>query len=396
MMTGKQRLIPIVLVIVGLASLGVWWLTRSNGRGDDSIIVSGNVELTEVKISFKTPGRLVELLVDEGDAVKKGMTIARLDQEQLLHQSDRDRATLAGAESQYQQLQTAIEQQRETVKGQISQWQAELSQAEAHLRKLLTGSRPQEIQQAQAIVQEARTQFEWAKKEWERAQVLYKNEDISTSQYDQFKARYDGAAATLKRAEENAALVVEGPRREDIDAARALVERAKAGLQLTEASKLELKRREQELGTRRADIDRARAQVAIIGTQLDDAVAVSSIDGVVLEKSAEVGETLAAGATVVTVGDWDHPWIRGYINEQDLGRVKIGAKVKVKTDSFPDKVYWGRVSFISSEAEFTPKQIQTYEERVKLVYRIKIEIENPQHELKSNMPVDAEIVLNGQ
>ena len=92
------------------------------------------------------------------------------------------------------------------------------------------------------------------------------------------------------------------------------------------------------------------------------------------------------------MGDIDHPWLRAYIREQDLGRVKLGAKAKVTTDSFPGKVYDGRVSFISSEAEFTPKQIQTAEERVKLVYRIKIEIDNSRHELKSNMPADAEVL----
>ena len=110
-------------------------------------------------------------------------------------------------------------------------------------------------------------------------------------------------------------------------------------------------------------------------------------------KSADVGEVLAAGTTVVTIGDIEHPWLRGYINETDLGKVKLRTKAKVTTDSYPGKVYPGRVSFIASEAEFTPKQIQTQQERVKLVYRIKIEIENPQHELKSNMPADAEIVL---
>jgi HlyD family secretion protein len=107
-----------------------------------------------------------------------------------------------------------------------------------------------------------------------------------------------------------------------------------------------------------------------------------------------VGEVLAPGTTVVTVGDIDHPWLRGYVNETDLGKVKIGAKAKVTTDSYPGKVYQGRVTFISSEAEFTPKQIQTEQERVKLVYRIKIELDNPHRELKSNMPADAEIVLD--
>ena len=113
----------------------------------------------------------------------------------------------------------------------------------------------------------------------------------------------------------------------------------------------------------------------------------------VLVKAANVGEIVAPGTTIVTIGDIDHPWLRGYITERDLGRVKIGAKARITTDSYPGKVYQGQVSFISSEAEFTPKQIQTSEERLKLVYRIKIDVDNPQHELKSNMPADAELVL---
>jgi HlyD family secretion protein len=97
---------------------------------------------------------------------------------------------------------------------------------------------------------------------------------------------------------------------------------------------------------------------------------------------------------VVTIADLEHPWLRAYIREQDLGRVKIGSKAKVTTDSYPGKSYNGRVSFISSEAEFTPKQIQTPEERVKLVYRIKVDVENTNQELKSNMPADAEILAS--
>jgi HlyD family secretion protein len=122
-------------------------------------------------------------------------------------------------------------------------------------------------------------------------------------------------------------------------------------------------------------------------------VAVSPVDGVVLVKSADVGEILAPGTTVVTVGDIDHPWLRGYVNETDLGKIRIGSKARVTTDSYPGRAFNGRVTFISSEAEFTPKQIQTQQERVKLVYRIKIEVDNPRRELKSNMPADAEILL---
>jgi HlyD family secretion protein len=132
----------------------------------------------------------------------------------------------------------------------------------------------------------------------------------------------------------------------------------------------------------------------VVDAQLADAVAASPVNGVVLVKTAEVGEILAPGTTFVTIGEMDRPWMRAYIGELDLGRVNLGMKVKVTTDSFPGKVYWGRVTFISSEAEFTPKQIQTPEERVKLVYRIKIEVENPGHELKLNMPAEAEVLLS--
>jgi HlyD family secretion protein len=144
---------------------------------------------------------------------------------------------------------------------------------------------------------------------------------------------------------------------------------------------------------RRAEIARSQASIALIDSQLSDTVAASPVDGVVLVKSADPGEVLAAGTTVVTVGDIEHPWLRGYVNETDLGRVKLGSRARVTTDSYRGKTYDGHVSFIASEAEFTPKQIQTQQERVKLVYRIKIDIDNPKRELKSNMPADAEIVL---
>ncbi|HSB14314.1 MAG TPA: efflux RND transporter periplasmic adaptor subunit [Bryobacteraceae bacterium] len=389
----KKKIIPIVILAAVLVIGGGYlyrWLNRNdNGR----ILISGNIELTEVKVAFKTAGRLVERAYDEGDTVKKGAVAARLDREQLERQLERERATLAGAESALVQLRTAIAYQRETLDGETAARTAELGQADARLRELSTGSRPQEIQDAKAAVEAARTEQARARNDWERAKVLFQNDDISASQNDQFRTAYERAAALLQQAEQRLALVTEGPRQENIDAAKAGVERARATVRLAQASRLELKRKEQELGARRADIDRAKAQIAVIESQLNDSAVTSPIDGVVLVKSAEVGETLGAGATVLTIGDLDHPWLRGYINETDLGRVKLRSKVKVTTDSFPGKVYWGTVSFISSEAEFTPKQIQTPEERVKLVYRVKVDLPNPGHELKSNMPADAEILV---
>jgi HlyD family secretion protein len=259
---------------------------------------------------------------------------------------------------------------------------------------LQNGARPQEKLDAQAAVDSAQSEVDRSKKDWDRAQTLFKDDDISAAQFDQYRNRWESATAALKSAKERQALVLLGPRAEVIQAQQAALERSRGALKMGEANTLEMKRREEELATRRAAIAQSRASIAVIDSQLADTVEASPVDGVVLVKSADVGEVLASGTTVVTVGDIDHPWLRGYVNETDLGRVRLGSKVKVTTDSYPGKVYAGRVTFIAAEAEFTPKQIQTAEERVKLVYRVKIEMDNPRHELKSNMPADAEIVLD--
>ena len=159
---------PILIVLALAAALAAavygWrWLER---EPSNKIVISGNIELTEVKIAFKMSGRLTELTVNEGDPVKKGMLIARLDNEQLLRQREREQAALKGAESALAQLLTAIEFQRQTIDGEIQARMAELRQAEAKLQELLAGSRPQQIQEARAAVDAARTEAERARKDW--------------------------------------------------------------------------------------------------------------------------------------------------------------------------------------------------------------------------------------
>jgi HlyD family secretion protein len=387
----KKRIIPIVLILGAAAAV---WAYRSAGRAPSNrIVVSGNIELTEVNVAFKTAGRLIERTVTEGDSVKKGQIIARIDRDQLTAQREREAAGLLSSESQLAQAQTALQWQRATVAADIEQRKADLAAVEARLGELRNGARPQERQDAHAAVQSAQSEADRARRDWERAQTLHKNDDISTAQFDQFRTRWESAEAALKSAKEREGLVLAGPRSEQVAAQAAQVDRARAAVKMAEANSLELKRREQELATRRAESARSKASLSLVETQLADTVATAPVDGVVLVKSADVGEVLAPGTTVVTIGDIDHPWLRGYVNETELGKVRLGSKVKVSTDSYPGKVYNGRVTFIASEAEFTPKQIQTQQERVKLVYRVKIELENPNHELKLNMPADAEIVL---
>jgi HlyD family secretion protein len=388
----KKRIV-IILLVVALGVGGYLWYTGAFTPKGNHILVSGNLELTQVDLSFKVAGRLVERRVDEGNWVKQGDLIARLDPVELQRTNVRDKALVIGAKSNYDQLVTSIEFQKSTLESDIAARVAELNQAQAKLDTLLNGSRQQEIQQSEAAVNDSKAQLEFARLDWDRSQTLFKNDDISKQQYDQARTKFESATAMLRQAEEKDSMVREGPRKEDIAGARADVARAQAAVKTAEANRLEVKRREQELMERQSEIERTEAQAGISQKQLSDTEVYTPIDGVVLVKAAEPGEVLAAGTTVVTIGDLDHPWLRAYINETDLGRVKLGQKVKLTTDSFPNKVYWGQVSYIASEAEFTPKQIQTKEERVKLVYRIKIEVDNKEHELKNNMPVDAEILL---
>lgn len=393
-MNKRKIIIPIVLLLAGAAI--AWRVFASRGSDPNRIVVHGNIELTEVDLSFKLSGRLIELAVDEGAYVKKGQMLARLDKVELENQRDREIAGRTAAESNLTQLQTGIRFQKESIAGDLELKRADLRQAEARLSELLAGSRPQEIEQAQAAVSDATTQHELAKMDWERAQRLYKNDDISAAQFDQFRTRFESTRAVLKRAQDTLSLVKEGPRKEQIAAARAAADRGRAAVRLAEANQIDLQRREEETVARRADIARSEAQVKVVDVQIGDRVIYAPTDGVILSKSAEPGEVLAAGATVLTLGDIAQPYVRAYIGERDLGRVKLGQQVEATTDSYPGRKYAGSITFISSQAEFTPKQIQTADERVKLVYRTKISVANPNQELKNNMPVDAVLILGSR
>jgi membrane fusion protein YbhG len=386
-----KKIIPVVLVIAVVAGL-LWWHPWKK-EDSNRILLSGNIETTEVDIAFKVPGRLIERAVDEGDSVKKDQVVARLDREQLLQQRAQAEAAIAVAEAQLAQSQTAVGYQRESVAADIQARLADLGTSRARLAELKNGSRPEEVREAEAAVQSAQAELDRARKDFARAETLHKADDISTQQLDQARQRMIAAQSQLQAAEQRQALVRQGPRVEQVEQAASNVERANAAIRMSQANQIEVKRREQEVAARRAEVLRLKAQLAQLDVQLNETVAASPVGGVVLVKSADPGEVLAAGTTIMTIGDIDRPWLRGYIGERDLGRVKLGMNAKVTTDSYPGKVYNGKLTFISSQAEFTPRQIQTQEERVKLVYRVKIDIDNRNHELKSNMPVDAEILL---
>jgi HlyD family secretion protein len=272
-----KKFVPILLVggiILGL----IVYFGPGNGRYRKAIKVSGNIEATDVRLSFRAQGKIKELLVDEGIVVKTGDVVARLDTDELAKLKAEAEASLKAAEFVYQRAQ----------------------------------------------------------EDYGRLENLFQAGAIPAQKRDTAKTNADSA---------------------------------------------------------KANVDALRATLDLAGTRLGFAELASPLDGFILTKSAEAGEVVQPGATIFTAADLKNIWLTAYINETDLGRVKLNQVVDIKTDTYPTKVYQGRISFISQEAEFTPKQIQTTEERVKLVYRIKIMVDNTKLELKPGMPADGYIKI---
>ena len=388
----KKRIIVFALILTIGAGF-VFYLVRNRETVEKgNILVSGTIELTEVDCAFKVSGMIEELRFDEGDFVKQGDLIARLDDRELRDRRNKAEASLRTEESRVRQLLISIKHEERKSRGLIAQARANLAAAQARLKELLAGSRPQEIEEARAEMDRASSELQKLILEWERAQRLYGTESISKREWDAAKAAFEMAQAQYERARERYDLVKEGPRKETIEAARSKEAEARAALQVAEATTFKVEELKQELETTRAQVEAARSEVDLAETLLSEARLYAPLSGMVLSKNMERGEIALPGSSVLTLGDLKKVWLRAYVNETDLGRIKLGQAAKVFTDTYPGKAYPGRLAFISDQAEFTPKQIQTQEERVKLVYRVKIDIDNPHMELKSGMPADARII----
>jgi HlyD family secretion protein len=365
----------------------------NQGKDSNTIPVSGNIEVTTVDVSFKIPGKIEKLAVEEGDQVREGQVIAFLEHKDLIAQKTKAEAALDAAQSRIPTLQKNIELQDQATLQEISQAEAAVEAVHARLQQLLAGSRPQEIQSAKANLEQTQADVVKRKADMERAEKLFRDNFISAQEWDSAKNAYEVAAANQKKAEENYALVVEGPRKEEIAAARAQWEQAQAALKLAKARRIQVEVLRKELLTAQAQVREAAAAIEVIHTQIGYSKLNAPLSGIILVKNTEPGEFVVPGGAVVTLGDVEKPWLKAFITEGDLGKVKLGQEVSVTTDSYPGKVYPGKITFISSEAEFTPKNVQTAKERVKLVYRIKVALENPHRELKPGMPADGKIQL---
>ncbi|MGB9690433.1 efflux RND transporter periplasmic adaptor subunit [Thermogutta sp.] len=340
----KKRilLLVIVVVIVGL-SLWSWrhyrvsrvarvsspqpwwriWLEEVSGGVWE---LHGNVEIREVRLGFKVPGRIMRLHVDEGDTVKPGQLLAELDQAEFL--------------DAVHQAEAALEARR------------------AELAALENGSRPEEIEKARALTEAARVAMRNAEISLRRAKELAPKGAVSQEMLDNAQAAYDQALANYQAAVASQRLVEIGPRQEDIDRARGLVRQAEAVLK---------------------DAQR----------RLNDTKLLSPVSGVVQVRVHEVGDFVNTGEPVFSIARQEEVWVRTYVAEEDLDRIRPGMQVTVLTDG--GNQFQGRVGFISSVAEFTPKTVETREVRTNLVYRVRVLVSDPERKLRQGMPVRVRI-----
>ncbi len=316
----KRRLPFLLLAIPALSACG-----RTPDAGQ--IVASGHVEATEVMVSTKVAGNLEQLSVDEGSLVKAGQQLARID-------TTDTRLALAAA-------------------------RAERQLAAAELRMRVTGSRVEDIREAEAQVVRAEADLEGSQKDLDRMEGLLGAGSGTTKARDDARTRRDVAKATLDGARERARRLKAGSRPEEIDGARARVAAAEA-------------------------------RIAQLEQQLADAVILSPLAGVVTQKLAEQGELTARGTGIVVVTDLEHAWLNAYLSEPELARIRLGQQAHVVTDD--GQTRQGRLSFVASRAEFTPKNVQTRDERVKLVYRIKVALENADGLFKPGMPATARLL----
>ncbi len=324
-----QRMVLIVLATLAVMVGGYLYVRSAANHADDSTLrISGNIEAHESVVSFKVQGRIVDLPVQEGQYVKQGDLLARLDDDDYRQQVSMDEATVR--------------------------------MREAELELALAGSRVQEIQAAKQTLIDAQADLELKRAEFRRRQALLAEQGVSREDVDSAATQLKRAQATYERVKQTHDQIVEGTRKE-------------------------------EIAVRRANLQLAREALEMSRVKLAYTVLSAPVSGVVLVRQAELGEVVSPGTPVVTIADVDHLWMRGYVNETDLGRIRWGQSATVRTDTYPDKAYQGRVSFISSQAEFTPKSVETHKERVTLVYRIKVDLDNPNHELKPGMPAEAVI-----
>ncbi len=391
-----KKIIPaiIALILLGVGAYFFYINTKKDKKPEGIIEISGSIETTETELSFQIPGRILKLTAEEGDRVKKGELIATLDAKEIDQSIAVAKSSAATIESQLPQLNTKIESSEVSRQKQLDVAQAQINEASLRWESIKKGSRSEEIARAASALSQAKTNLSHNKKEYERGVALYKEGAMPGQQKDQLFTAYRASQDSVRQAEETLKLLQKGPRTEDIQAAGSKIAQAKANYELIRSQSLQTKQLEDQKIILNSQLKQAQESVKQLEIQKRNSYLYSPVNGTVITKNRETGETVNPGTSVVTVADLSNIYMKAFVNEAYLGKIRIGQEIDVTTDSFPGKIYKGKIYYIANEAEFTPKNLTTKEDRVKLVYRIKVKLDNPDYELKPGMIADGEIKAN--
>lgn len=384
----KKRLIVIVFLVL-LVGVGTFVYFGQRNAQVRELYYSGTIEAKRAELSFQVSGRIVEVLVDEGQFVERNQMLAALDQSEYQARYEQATANLESATKNVQRAETVLGVYRETLPDEVARAEAGVEVLVSQLRELEAGSRQQEIERARLAFLTARDITEEAQRNRQRFKNLFEKGLVSEKQWDEVRLRYETALKEFEGAKETLELLQEGVRKETIETARARVAEGKARLKQAKGNLKQIEAAEKEVETARAQVKAAESAVKLAETQLKYTQLWAPFQGVITSRNVELGEVVLPGREVFSLSDLSSVDLKIFIDETEIGKVKPGQKVEVKVDTFPDRAYWGAVSYISPEGEFTPKIIQTHKERVKLVYLVKVAIPNPNLELKSGMPADA-------
>ena len=336
------------------------------------------MEADEIRVGSRVGGRIAEVLVAEGANVTADQLLLRLDPYDLRERLTEAKAQLAARTATYEKLKSGLRPE------EVAQAQARVDGLTATVDKLVAGPRAEEIAAATSRVELARAQLDRANRSNERLQTLYKRDATSVSREDLDRGveEMKVAEASFRVRQEELRLLQHGTREEEKAESRAALEEAKQALQMARKGY-----RDEEIAEAAAAVAAAQASVAAVEIQLREVEIKSGINGVVEALQLRPGDLVAPGGPVLSILDTERMWVRAYLPENRLD-VKVGDKLKITVDSFPDKSFNGRVTYVSTQAEFTPRNVQTSEERSRQVFRIKIEVDDPDHQLRAGMAAD--------
>jgi HlyD family secretion protein len=350
---------------------------------------SGTIESKRSELAFQVSGRVTNVRVDEGQSVKKGQLLVELDRSEFQARSDQALANLDISEKNVRRLELTSEIYKETLPIEVKRAEAGVKALQARLNELKAGYRDQDVAQARLLLMASKATMEKAQKDKKRYDRLFQQGIISEGERDAVDLRYETTFKEYERAKEKFALLQEGFRKETIQTARAKLSEGKAVLSQARSNLNKIEAAESDVEAARARMRAATAALELAKIQLSYTRLRAPFMGIITGRNVEPGEVVLPARVVLSLSDLSIVDLKIFVEETEIGKVKPGQKVEVRADTFPEKIYWGKVSFISPEGEFTPKIIQTHKERVKLVYLVKIAVPNPDLELKSGMPADA-------